>query len=119
MKKRRTAKRYSEAFKRQVVRDIERGKTTPAEVAKQYGITGAMTIKGWLRRFGTGQLVGRRAKCKEVAESSKMLLLERRNRELEQTIARLTVDKVALESVVEEAQSHFGVDLKKTFGTGR
>jgi exonuclease VII small subunit len=46
-------------------------------------------------------------------------VLERRTRELEQVVARLTVEKVALESVLEEAQSHFGVDLKKTFGMGR
>jgi hypothetical protein len=59
MRKKAKGKRYSEVFKRQVVRDIERGKMTPAEVARKYGITGAMTIA---RRVGksipAGQVLG-------------------------------------------------------------
>ena len=37
----------------------------------------------------------------------------------EQALARLTVENVALESIIDEAQSNLGVDLKKTFGMGR
>ena len=43
MKKGPTAKRYSEAFKRQIVWDLERGKTTRTEVAERYGVTGGAT----------------------------------------------------------------------------
>jgi transposase len=114
-----TGKRYSEVFKRQVVRDIEQGRTSARAAAKQYGITGTMTIPKWLQRYGSGCVVGRASKPERADDSRKLAILERRNRELEQAVARLTVEKVALEAVVEEAQSHFGVDLKKTFGTGR
>ena len=47
-------KQYTEAFKLQVVRDIERGKTTMSEVARKYGINGAQTILRWLKRYGKG-----------------------------------------------------------------
>jgi len=119
MKKGPTAKRYSEAFKRQVVRDLERGRITPAEVAQKYGVTGGATIDGWLRRYGTGRVAGKRAKQAKTVEARKVLLLERQKRELEHAVARLTVEKVALESLVDEAQAHFGVELKRTFGMGR
>ena len=46
-------------------------------------------------------------------ESRKVLILERQKRELEQALARLTVENVALESLIEEAQCHTGIDLKK------
>ena len=119
MKKKATAKRYSEAFKRQVVRDLERGKTTRAEIVRNYGITGGSTIDGWLRRYGTGRVTGKQAKQRKTVESRKLLVVERQKRELEQAVARLTIEKVALESLIEEAQAHLGLELKKTFGLGR
>ena len=119
MKTSQIAKRYTEVFKRQVVRDIERGKTTAAEVGRRYGVTGATTILRWLERYGSVRRTERRAGQPNRVESSKVDMLERRNRELEQAVARLTIEKVALEALVEEAQVHLGVDLKKTFGTGR
>ena len=119
MKKGPTSKRYSEAFKCQIVRDLERGKTTPAEAAKKYGITGGATIESWLRKYGTSRTRGKPAKNQKTLQSRKMLVLERQKRELEQAVARLTVEKVALESLIEEAQAHLGMELKKTFGTGR
>ena len=90
MKKGPTSKRYSEAFKRQIVRDIERGVIAPAEVQRR-----------------------------DVIESRKVLVLEREKRELERAVARLTVEKVAYESLIEEAQAQLGIELKKTFGQGR
>lgn len=115
-----TARRYSEAFKRQLVRDLERKRITRAEAIKKYGISGGSTITAWLRRYGSGKPVrSKRVSQQKSTETAKMLLLERQKRELEQAVARLTVEKVALESLVEEAQTHLNIDLKKTFGSGR
>ena len=119
MKRGPTSKRYSEAFKRQIVRDIEGGVVTPWDVRSKYGVSGGATVRGWLRRYGTGKVAGRASRSKRVVESRKMLMLERRSRELEQAVARLTVEKVALEALIEEAQSEFGIEFKKTFGQGR
>lgn len=117
-KKSPTSKRYSESFKRQMVRDLERGLTTVREIQRRYGVTGTVTISGWLKKYGKGK-VPRGEKRKAVIESRKLLSLEREKQQLEQAVARLTVEKVAFESLLEEAQDHFGVDLKKTFGRGR
>jgi transposase-like protein len=119
MKKDRRGKRYSEAFKRQIVRDLERGVITASEVRKKYGVSGGNTIEYWLKRYGTGKVSPKTRKRKDVAASRKLLVYERRTRELEQAVARLTVEKVALESLIDEAQTELGIDLKKTFGQGR
>lgn len=120
MKKIATAKRYSEAFKRQMVRDLERGVITPSEIRRRYAVKGAMTITGWVKRYGKTErvTVASRIPRKRI-ESRKVLILERQKRELEQALVRLTVENVALESLIEEAQCHTGIDLKKTFGSGR
>lgn len=117
LKKGPTAKRYSESFKRQMVRDLERGVTTVREIQRRYGVTGGVTISGWLRKYGKGR-VARGEKRKSVIESRKLLSLEREKRQLEQAVARLTVEKVATEALLEEAQEHFGVDFKKLLARG-
>jgi len=43
-------KRYSEAFKRQVVGEYESG-CNVNELQKKYGITGAMTISNWIKKY--------------------------------------------------------------------
>lgn len=58
MKKAPTSKRYSEAFKRQSVAEIESGKTTVVELRRKYGIGGDLTVIGWLKRYGTGKASG-------------------------------------------------------------
>ena len=49
----RSVVRYSEAFKRQVVDELERGKfATICEVNKAYGIRGNETVSNWIRQYG-------------------------------------------------------------------
>ncbi len=45
-------KRYSEALKRQVVLEYERGESTARELVEQYGIGCARTILHWCRSSG-------------------------------------------------------------------
>ena len=116
-----TSKRYSEAFKRQIVKDLASGRTTEAEVKRQHGVSGSATIRGWIRKYGTVKKRRRAGGSRPPAQKSteRLLMLERKNRELEQALLKVTVEKVALESLIEEAQSHLSIDLKKTFGLGR
>ena len=57
MKKGPTSKRYGEAFKRQIVSELEGGKTTLAEVRRKYGVAGGVTIRGWIQKYGSGKRV--------------------------------------------------------------
>src|ERR1700749_1648872 len=46
--------RYSEAFKIQIVSELERDRLTVAEVKGKYGIRGNGTVERWLCRLGNG-----------------------------------------------------------------
>ncbi|WP_176087542.1 DNA-binding protein [Leptospira alexanderi] len=41
-----TIRRYSEAFKRKVIEEIESGKYNQNQAMKNYGIQGSVTIRG-------------------------------------------------------------------------
>lgn len=44
---------YSEAFKRKVVEEIERGELNGREAARTYGIPYGGTIPSWVRKYGS------------------------------------------------------------------
>lgn len=44
---------YSEAFKRKVVEEIERGELNSRGAARTYGIPYGGTIPNWLRKYGS------------------------------------------------------------------
>lgn len=112
------AKRYSEATKRQVVEEIERGRVTFAQAQRQYGIAGSETIRAWQRRYGKpgGGGGARRASALAAAER-RIGQLEKDKSELERALARVSVRAAALEALVEEAEAHYGQSLKKNFAT--
>jgi len=53
MKVRTQTTQYSEAFKRKVVEEIERGELNTREAARVYGIPYGGIIPRWLRKYGT------------------------------------------------------------------
>ena len=120
MKKSATSKRYSEAFKRQAVTEIESGRMTIGDVRRKYAVSGSATVLGWLKRYGTGKAVGTGSVRDEtVTARRKLLVLEREKRELEAALARTMVEKVGLEGLIDEAEAQLGISIKKNFGKGR
>ena len=112
-------KRYSEALKLEVVEAIERGRFSPTQAQRQYGIGGSRTIEGWLRRYGKpdGSRAGRGGGRRAAGERGDRLA--RQKAELEKALVRSCVRVAALEALVEEAEAHYGEDFKKNFATAR
>src|ERR1035438_3257180 len=46
--------RYSEAFKMEVVRELEAGGLAFEDIAMKYGINGKGTVPRWVRQYGNG-----------------------------------------------------------------
>ena len=46
------SKKYSEAFKRRIVEEYERGKKTKDELMIKYGIKGKSVVLEWCRKYG-------------------------------------------------------------------
>jgi transposase-like protein len=109
--------RYSSAFKRRVVSEIERGKHTVTSARRMYDINGAETVINWIRRLGKDHLIGKVVRVETVDERSKLKQLEADKRRLESALANEHLRVLALESMVELASKWLGVDLKKKYGT--
>ena len=87
--------RYSEAFKRAVVGELESGEQTMAEVRRKYGIRGSCTIKSWLGKYGNGSR-GKVIRVEKPKEINELQELKRRIRRLEAALADANID-LALE----------------------
>lgn len=80
--------RYSEAFKQQVIRELEEGKhRSPRGAAGAYGIRGTNTVTGWLRKYGRSDLMPKRITITTMNEVDQKKALEKRVRELEKALA--------------------------------
>jgi transposase len=109
---RRVVKRYSEAFKRQVVSEYDRG-TSSRALQRKYGIGGKQTVERWVRQYSSAGLHQEIAVVSwpEGQESEQKLLATLR--ELDGIIAHLTLEKIILEASLAEAEKWLGIDLKK------
>ena len=87
--------RYSEAFKMQVVREVEREGLACNHVRRKYGVRGAATVPGWVRKYGNGSW-GKRIRVETPEEINQMEQLKRRVRALEGALADANIE-LALE----------------------
>lgn len=79
--------RYSNAFKRQVVEDLERGRfSTLQAVGEHYGITGKSTIAGWLRRFGKNSLITKVVRVEKLDEQDEIRRLKQELKHLQRVL---------------------------------
>ena len=110
------SKRYSEAFKLKVVSEIERGKFRIGEAARVYDITGSTTIYRWLRKYGKASLIQKTVVVQMKNESDKIKQLEKEKRELESALAKTQVRLLAMETLIDVAEAHYQIDIKKNCG---
>ena len=88
-----TVIRYSEAFKRQVVDEIERGKfTSPHKARKAYRITGCGTIESWIRKYGREDLLPKIVRIESMKERDEIKEARQRIKKLEAALADAHID---------------------------
>jgi transposase-like protein len=108
------AVRYSEAFKQQVISELEAGKFSGAfAAARAYGIRGRGTINGWLRKYGRGDLMPRRVTITTMVEEDKAKALKQRVRELEKALADTHMKELLGEAYLELACQRLGMDVEE------
>jgi len=100
-----------------VVSEIESGQLTVSQAQRLYGITGGVTIPGWLKKLGKLHLLNTVVRIETTDEVNRQKALERQNRQLESALAQAHLKIVALESIIDEANQLYETDLKKKFDT--
>jgi transposase len=118
--------RYSEAFKMQVVRELEELDLPFAVLQRKYGIKGCETIQKWTRKYGNGSR-GKVIRVQKPEEIDEVKKLKERVRLLERALADANVDLAIERAYMEIACERAGIEdvaefKKKTggpLGTGR
>ncbi len=87
--------RYSEAFKLEVVRELERDALPFEQVRRKYGIGGSWTVQKWVHKYGNGSR-GKVIRVEKPEEINEKEQLKRRVRALEGALADANID-LALE----------------------
>src|SRR5436190_9904248 len=83
--------RYSEAFKHQVIREVESGHLTFLEARKKYGIEGGSTVQNWMKRMGKLGSLPKVVRVETPDEKVRIKELERQIRELKDSLAQTQV----------------------------
>ncbi len=103
--------RYSEAFKLQVVRELEQGRFGSVGAAgRAYGVRGAETVATWVQRYGKAHLLNKAVRVMKADEESELKALRKRVRELERALADAHMDLKLEEAYVELACEAAGVE---------
>ena len=102
--------RYSEAFKHQVINEIESGGYSIEQVRKKYGIGGYSTIQKWMKRLGKLGALPKMIRVEKPDEKVKVRELERQIRELKNALAETQVRCVIAESHFEIICEDQGLD---------
>ena len=103
--------RYSEAFKLQVVQDLESGRfQSPHEAARAHGIGGMTTVTNWLRKYGRGDLLKKVVVVKKKDEPSEINRLKKRVRELEEAVSEAYMDSLLNRSFFEMLCEEMKID---------
>ncbi|HTA29733.1 MAG TPA: transposase [Candidatus Cybelea sp.] len=83
--------RYSEAFKMEVVREVESKDLPFMQVQRKYGILGSWTVQAWVRKYGNGTR-GKVIRVERPEEISELKRLKARVRQLESALADANID---------------------------
>jgi transposase-like protein len=108
-------RKYSLAFKQQVVREYEAGASLLA-LKKRYGIGGGSTVRRWVDKYGQAGLRHKVMVIQSPQEQDQVKTLKEKVRQLEQVVAQLSLDKLMLQSVLDVAEAELGVEWKKKSG---
>ena len=108
---------YSEAFKMQVVEEINQGKfATILQVQKAYGICGMNTIQKWIKKYGKEELLPKRVRVETMTEIDELKEAKKRIRDLEKALADSHMDYCLERAYLEIACEQMGTsrdEIKK------
>lgn len=106
------SKRYSEAFKKQVVREYETGVLNKDELMRRYNIRGKSSVLQWCRRYGTFDYTNNRIPMGRPFKDPQ----NKRIKELENKLRQAELKLKAYEKVIEITNRELDADTLKKIG---
>jgi transposase-like protein len=108
-------KRYSQAFKQQVVREYETG-ASATSLAQRYGIGTHTTIKKWVKQYGRSGFRTETVVIQTVEDQLEVQEMKTRIAALESALAESVLENRMLAATLTVASAELKLDLKKNFG---
>ena len=96
----RTVKRYSEAFKLQILSELESGKYTKGEISRLYGI-GPASIYAWIKKYSKFDLLNCRINIETMDDIDKIKKLEEENKRLKDLLVKKDIQGFLDEAYLE------------------
>jgi transposase-like protein len=109
---------FSENFKKQKVREIERNLVSVLEVSREYDVSTTAVYK-WLNMYSAFRTRQVRQIIEPMSDTRKIKELKARIKELEQMVGQKQIQLEFKEKMIELAEQMYNVDIKKKLGTKR
>jgi transposase-like protein len=109
-------RRYSEDFKRRIVKDFESGRYSVMELERLHGVTNNSIYK-WIYKYSTFSEKGYRIVEMKQSSQKKVKELQARIKELESMVGRKQIKIDYLEKMIELAKDELAIDIKKNYNT--
>lgn len=105
---------FSEEFKKQKVKEIERKQTTVLEVSIAYQVR-ANNVYKWIDKYSLKDKNGVRLVVEMESETKRVLALLQKVAELERIVGQKQIVIDFQEKMIELAEQEYNVDIKKKF----
>jgi transposase len=106
-------RRYSLAFRVKVVGEIESGAFDSVSAAgRHYGIGGADTIWGWVRKLGKNHLLGKVVRVETLNERDELAKLKQQVKGLEQALGQTQAENLLNQSYLKLACERLGEEVE-------
>ena len=105
---------FSEEFKKQKVKEIERKQTTVLEVSKAYQVR-ANNVYKWIDKYSLKDKNGVRVVVEMESDTKRVLAILQKVAELERIVGQKQIVIDFQEKMIELAEQEYNVDIKKIF----
>lgn len=106
---------FSEGFKKQKVRDIERNLCKVRDICKEYEVSDT-AVYNWIYKYSAMRKKVERQVVESESDTKKILALREHVKELERIIGQKQLLIDFQEKVIELAEQEYKLDIKKKFG---
>ncbi len=112
----RKQRKFTEDFKKSIVKDFESGKYSVVDLSRLHSIA-CTQIYNWIYKYSTVNQKGYRVVEMEKSSDLKIKKLEQKIKDLESIVGRKQIEIDFLEKMIEIAQKDLNIDIKKNYST--
>lgn len=110
----RTVNRYTDEFKKNVVKEVLEGRIYKDEARRRYGIKGKSAVLNWIRKFDASQNHG--MKDSHPTPTQPHSQLEEENKRLSEELELERLRTLSLNVMIDLAEEQFKIPIRKKSG---